>query len=278
MTRKMTSADSSQEVDQRYLVPGLLRGLQILHTFTPERQQQTIAEIARAAGITRTTAFRLVYTLEHTQHLRKVPNSRNYELGSRALDLSHAYLSCLDMIETANPILKALRDETQTSTHLMVLEGRDVVYIARFAGTTSLVSTQCVGSRLPAHATAPGRILLTGLTLSEIAALYENVPLQSYSGAAPDSIGALISRVEEDRRASSIVSWGAYEPSVAAIAAPVYGQDGKILAAISATCPLSTFSQEEFSTVIRGHVETAAMTLSRALGYRRPASAGDARR
>lgn len=254
--------------DQRYLVPGLLRGLDVLHTFTTKCRQQTIADIARAAGLTRTAAFRIVCTLEHARYIRKVPGSRNYELDSRVLDLGHAYLSSLDMIEVAKPILEALRNKTHTSTYLMVREGRDVVYVARALGTTHLVSTQGVGSRLPAHATAPGRILLSGLSNDEIRMLYKGVPMASYSGSTKTTIAGLVAQLESERSEGSIVSWGEYEPGVAAVAAPVHGQHERVVAAVSATCPLHTYPQEFFSTSVRKLTERAALEISRSLGNR----------
>lgn len=260
--------EAANDIDARYLVPGLVRGLEILQTFTTERQQQTIADIARSIDVTRSTAFRLVYTLEALGFLQKVDDTRKYQLTSRVLDLGHTYLAGQDLIETANPILRALRDETQTSTHLAIREGRDVVYIARFAGNTRLVSSIGVGSRLPLHATTPGRVLLTGLSLPEIARLFEGHAFKSYTASTPTDVGALISQVEADRKEPSLVSWGYYEGEIAGISAPVYGQDHQIVAAVTISCPINTFSRDEFEMIIRRRVETAAMELSRALGYR----------
>jgi DNA-binding IclR family transcriptional regulator len=189
------------------------------------------------------------------------------------LELGYSFLAGKDLIEIANPILRRLRDETQASSHLAVREGRDVVYIARFQGNTSLISAKSVGSRLPAHATAPGRVLLSALPLAEVVTLYEDYKFETYTRDTPDSMGALVTLVERDRKDHSIVSWGFYEADVASIAAPVRNSEGKVEAAISVSCPISVYDRDTFSTRIRRIVEEAAADISRGLGHRATSAA-----
>lgn len=263
----MPAQDVAAELDERYIVPGLQRGLQILQTFTRDRQTQTVAEMAKRVGIGRSTAFRIVYTLEATGFLRRMPETHRYQLGSRVLELGHSFLAGKDLVEVASPILQRLRDDTDTSTHLAVREGRDVVYVVRFQGNTSLISAMSVGSRLPAHASAPGRVLLTGLPLSEVVALYDGYTFESYTDQTPTGIGGLVSLVEQDRGQPSVVSWGFYDPNVASIAAPILNSTRKMEAAISVSCPINTYKRTEFETRVRAKVEEAAADVSRGLGY-----------
>jgi len=269
----MTRDPPSDKLDLRYIVPGLLRGLQILRSFSRDHQEQTLAEMARSVGIPRSTAFRIVYTLESEGFLRRAEDAKHYQLGSRVLELGYSFLAGKDLIEIANPTLRRLRDDTQASSHLAVREGRDVVYIARFQGNTSLISAKNVGSRLPAHATAPGRVLLSALPLAEVVGLYEDYRFETYTRDTPDSMGALVTLVERDRKEYSIVSWGFYETDVASIAAPVRNSEGRVEAAISISCPTGVYDRETFSTRIRRIVEEAAAEISRGLGYRAASAA-----
>ncbi len=264
----MLNDESAPVLDERYIVPGLQRGLQILQSFTHDRQQQTVAEMAKAVGVTRSTAFRIVYTLEATGFLRRLADTRRYQLGSRVLELGYSFLAGKDLIEIANPILKKLRDESQASSHLAVREGREVVYIARFQGNTSLISAMSVGSRLPAHATAPGRVLLTGVPLSEVVALYEDYDFETYTPQTPRNMGELVGLVDEDRRETSILSWGFYDPDVASAAAPIFNASGKVEAAVSVSCPIKTYDRATFEGQVRAKVEAAAAEISRGLCYR----------
>lgn len=262
------SGDKEDQIDERYVVPGLLRGLQILQTFTRERQEQTVADMARLIGVNRSTAFRIVYTLEMAGFLRRAADSRRYQLGTRVLELGYSFLAGKDLIEIATPVLRRLRDSTHTSTHLAVREGREIVYVARFQGNTSLISAMTVGSRLPAHATAPGRVLLAGLPLSEVVGLYEDFTFETFTPETPDSMSALISRVEQDRKQPLVVSWGFYDANVASIAAPIHGATGKCEAAISVSCPINTYDRPTFEGRIARLVEDAAAEISSGLGYR----------
>ena len=145
--------DAAEGLDRRYLVPGLIRGLSILESFSRDRQEQTIAQIAKNVGHQRSTTFRLVYTLEAVGYLERVGATKTYRLSAKVLGLGYSFLSGLELVDVASPILEKLRDDTMCSTHLVVREGTDVVYIARFSGSTQLISGITVGTRLPAHAT-----------------------------------------------------------------------------------------------------------------------------
>ncbi|MFC7557433.1 IclR family transcriptional regulator [Pseudoroseomonas wenyumeiae] len=151
------------EPDERYLVPALIRGLGLLQAFGPGRTEMTLAELAAAIGVTRSAAYRLAYTLEHLGFLRHDPRGRRYALGPEVLRLGYGYLASRDLVEVAGPALEALRDRTGWSAHLGILEGTEVVYVARVPTRRSVASNVQLGSRLPAHATAMGRILLAAL-------------------------------------------------------------------------------------------------------------------
>lgn len=260
--------DLRDDAETRYIVPGLMRGLQTLQAFTQDQQELTVAELARLVDVNRSTAFRLVYTLEAAGFLQRVSDTRRYRLGSRVLELGYSFLAGKDLIEVASPVLARLRDDTNTSTHLVIREGRNAVYIARFQGNTSLISAVNVGSRLPVHATAPGRVLLAGLPLADVVALYEGYDFETYTALTPSSMGALVGLVEQDRKHPLVVSWGFYDASVASIAAPIHNAAGGVEAAISISCPINTFDKPAFEGRIQRLVEAASAEISRGLGYR----------
>lgn len=260
----MSDDDKPQE---RYIVPGLVRGLKILQCFSDEDQELGVSEIARRIGTTRSTAFRLVYTLEHLGFLTRVGDSKRYRIGSRVLELGYRYLSTLDIVELAKPVLEALRDSTNTSTHLIIRDGSEIVYVDRCNSRMMFSSNVGVGTRLPAHATAPGRLLLSRLPTTEVVSLYDGIELEAHTEQTPATIGALISRIEKDRQEPSIVSWGFFDPKVSSIAAPVCDRTGNAVAAVSVSCPMGTYDRDEFDGRIRELVEAAAGEISQALGY-----------
>ena len=144
----------------RYLVPGLVRGLRVLELFDRAHPEWNLSELAAAAGLPRSTTYRLVVTLAHLGYLESARSRKTYRLSARVLNLGFEYLGSQELVEIAHAPLERLGARTGGSTHLGVLDGTDVVYLLRIAGPSRLVSNVRVGTRLPAHATVMGRALL----------------------------------------------------------------------------------------------------------------------
>lgn len=260
-------AAAGGEADDRYLVPGLVRGLQALQAFTPERRRMTLVEIGAALGITRSAAYRLVYTLDQLGFLVHDPQTRTYALGPAVLRLGYGYIASRDLLEVASPHLEALRDRTQWSAHLGVLEGRDVVYLMRMPTRRAVSSVVQVGSRLPAHATGMGRVLLAGLEDAAIEALYRDARLESYSGRTPTTPPALLKQARLDRASGTVTNVAGYEAGVTSIAAPVRDVSGRVVAAINISTVALLVTEAELRGPLAQEVAASAATISRALGH-----------
>lgn len=169
--------------EDRYLVPGLVRGLDVLKLFTPERPALRLAEIAAALGITRSAAFRTVYALSETGCLLHDERAQSYALGPGVLRLTYGYVATREIVEIAQPELQRLRVRTGWSAHLGVLEGTSVLYVLRVPAPQRDVSIVQVGSRLPACSTTMGRVLLAGLFEAELVALCRGEAKAAAGGA-----------------------------------------------------------------------------------------------
>ena len=144
--------------EDRYLVPGLMRGMRLLEKFTHNQQEWRLSELARALELPRSTVFRLVHTLEKLKYLERHPQRKTFQLGNRVLNLGFEYLASQEMLEVVRPFLTILNEQTRCSVHLGVLDNREVVYLLRIAGRQHLASNVGVGTRFPAHATTMGQI------------------------------------------------------------------------------------------------------------------------
>lgn len=236
-----------------YLVPGLARGLAALRSFTPQRPEQGLADIARSLGVTRSAAFRTIHTLVSEGYLLEVPGKSAYRLGPQVLGLSYGFLASRELLEVAQKPLEALRDELDWSTHLGVLDGRHVLYLIRYPATDGLSSLVHVGSRLPATQTAMGRLLLSQKNEREIRRLMADRP--------KTEIAAALAKREQDRRSSAVVHEGQFESGLCSVAAPVHDMSGAVVAAISATKSAQKVEEE-----IRTATQWAAKSISRGLG------------
>lgn len=227
--------DMSDDTRNRYIVPGLERGLKLLGSFTRERPEAGLGELAREHDLPRTTVFRLLHTLEANGFVTRVPGGKRYRLGSAVMNLGFEFLSTLELPDVARPILETLRDETGASAHLSVREGDEIVYVSRYASRSALTSNIRVGSRLPAHASSMGRAMLACLPRAELERLYGDRPLSRYTEQTPGDLGALLDLLEGDRQRGYVVSRSYYERGVVSIAAPVSDHAGRAVAAINIT-------------------------------------------
>jgi DNA-binding IclR family transcriptional regulator len=247
-----------------YLVPGLMRGLNVLDAFKPDRREMSLSKIAGVLGISRSAAFRSVYTLAHLGYLLHDTRTHTYTLGPAVLRLGHGYIAARELVQVALPELERLRDETDWSAHLGVRDGRTVIYMLRVPSRMGMGSIVHVGSRLPAAATTMGRVLLTDLDEGSLVALYREESYDQAPGGTPRSMADLIEQWRRDRQSEIVVQIGNFERGMASVAAPVRDISGSIIGAINATRAFSGESSVE-DRVINAIVESAAR-ISRLLG------------
>ncbi|UFN49695.1 helix-turn-helix domain-containing protein [Roseomonas sp. OT10] len=260
--------------DDRYLVPGLVRGLQALQAFSADRRRLTLGELAAALGVTRSATYRIAYTLDQLGFLLHDPATRTYSLGPQVLRLGYGYLAGRDLVEVATPHLEALRDRTGWTAHLGVLEGVEVVYLARLPTRAALASVVHVGSRLPAHATTMGRVLLAALDPAEVTARFASHPMRRYGAGTATTLPALATQLKADRARGFVAHVAGYEAGVASVAAPVRDVSGQVVAAVNVSTVALLTNEAEMRGRLAKEVLAAAAAISRALGHVGEAEAG----
>jgi DNA-binding IclR family transcriptional regulator len=261
-----STAAPDGESSERYLVPALIRGLNILQELSGERRL-TLSEVAAALDVTRSSAYRLLFTLCHLGFVDFDTDTKTYALGSQVLRLGYGYLASRDLVEVAMPHLLRLRDRTGWSAHLGELHGRDVVYLARVATRRSIASTVHVGARLPARATTMGRVLLSGLSNEEVRELYRDERFSAIDGNAPATLPGLIEQLDGDRAKGVVVQHSGFEPGVDSIAAPIRDMTGAIVAAINISVVALLTNDGELNGPLKAEVLAAADAISRDLGH-----------
>ncbi|PPC77324.1 IclR family transcriptional regulator [Pokkaliibacter plantistimulans] len=258
------SNESTSDSQDRYIVPGLERGLLLLCEFNRQNRTLTAPELARRLKLPRTTVFRLLATLETMGFVNRSGNE--YRLGMSVLRLGFEYLASLELTELGQPILARLCNGIGYACNLVVRDGRSIVYVAKVTPPSILSSAVNVGTRLPAHATVLGRILLEDLDLSELRDLYPEDHLEVYSAGTPRSVMELFDMVQSDRRRGYALSEGFFEASISTIAAPVRDHTGQVVAAMGATIPSSHIAEELLEPLV-AQVRNSAEELSNLLGY-----------
>lgn len=252
--------------DDRYLVPGLARGLQLLASFTRQEPVLSGAELARRLNLPRASVFRLLQTLEQLGYIEHVGDSTGYKLGIGVLRLGFEYLASMELTEYGRPVLEQLRDQSGYSAHLVVRDGRDVVFVLKAAGRSATFHSIQVGARLPAHATVLGRLLLSDLDMAALAVLYPEKTLAPYTAKTPKTLVQLKALIDKDRAHGYGVSQGGFESGISTIAAPVFNARGEVAAAVSVTVPAQQLP-DELLTSLLPRVQFAATQLTERISH-----------
>ena len=158
------SSDDSPTEDPRNLVNSLSKGLRVLESFSAERTEMTLSEVARAADLDPGTAFRMLNTLVMLGYVARVPDSKRFRLTMKVVDLGLHAIGRSDLRELARPILRSLVGEISEAASLGVMDGADVLYVERVrAGLTRLGVDIRIGTLIPASVGIIGHAMLAFL-------------------------------------------------------------------------------------------------------------------
>lgn len=249
----------------------LERGLAILSFFTPSRPVLGIAEIADELDMSRATAHRYAVTLLALGYLEQEA-SRKYRLGLRVTDLGMSALNSTGLRERAAPYLEELCQRTSYTVSLAVLDGPEVLYVdqARSIRRGLTGEDARTGSRLPAHCTAMGKLLLATLPDAEQATLVAQIKLVKHGPNAITSKRALREALDEIRRTSFAVDDEELAAGLYAIAAPVRDDSRQVVAAVDLAVPSALIACGELVDALGPHLIAAGDRISARLGHRRP--------
>ena len=261
--------------DDRYLVGGLMRGLDVLRCFDREHPTLSLGDVARRLGWRRTEPFRFLHTLESLGYLRRDPVTKRYELTAKVLEIGFSALANLQLPELAQPYLERLRDRTNGSAHVGILDGGDVVYVGRAAARSILSSTIHVGSRLPAHATAMGKTLLAAKTDAWIEEWLAANDLKRYTQHTFGEVRAFLDEIGQIRKRGFAISNQEFEFGIRSVAAPIRNGNSETIAAINVSAAAESLNTQSVADIIVPAVRETALELSQAYGWRSDTAPGE---
>lgn len=212
-------------------VQSLVRGLAVIRTFDAEHAHQTLSEVARRADLSRATARRVLHTLVDIGYV--ATNGKEFTLRPRILELGHAYLNSLELPEVALPHLERLRSEVNESCSVAVLDGTDVVYVARVASRQIMTVAINVGTRFPAYVTSMGRVLLAGLPEDELEEVLGRVELEQLTPYTITDLDKLRAELAKVARQGYALVDQELALGLRSLAAPVRDRAGRVTAAVN---------------------------------------------
>lgn len=225
-----------------HFVQSLERGLAVIRAFDADSPELTLSDVARSTGLTRAAARRFLLTLSDLGYVRT--DGRYFALSPRVLELGYAYLSSLSLPEVAEPHLERLVAEVHESSSVSVLDGEDVVYVARVPTSRIMTVSINVGTRFPAYATSMGRVLLAGLPDDELEAYLENVELKRLSPRTITTATALRSELARTKSQGWAMVDQELEEGLRSVAAPIRDRGGRVVAAVNLSAHASRMSTE----------------------------------
>jgi IclR family transcriptional regulator, KDG regulon repressor len=251
------------------LVPAVTRALDILELFLEGEGTLSAPEITRRLDLPRTTVHELVTTLATRKYLVPVHGQPGrYRLGVRPYQLGSRYAEQLDLAAEGRQVARSVAETCDETVHVALLEGMDVIYIAKVDSTHAVRMVSAAGRRLPAHCTSVGKMLLASLPPAELdARLPADRPLAAmteHSVTSPTELRGQLARIRERGIA---VENRESNPDVSCVAAPVRDSEGKVVAALSISVPMIRWSEERWRELGELAVK-GARQLSERLGHR----------
>jgi IclR family pca regulon transcriptional regulator len=228
-------------------VQSLERGLHVLRALNDASSGLSLSEVAKRTGMTRAAARRFLLTLVNLDYARF--DGRDYSLRPRVLETGRSYLSSLRLPDVALPALERLAYDVRETTSLTVLDGDEIVYVARVHGFRILTVTIAVGTRFPAYATSTGRVMLAGLDDGELDAYLSRADLRQLTAGTLTGPERLAQEIRRVRRQGWVIVDQELEAGLRSIAAPVHDAQGRVIAAVNISTtagrtPLDTMRHE----------------------------------
>ena len=245
-------------------VQSIERCLAVIEAFTGHAGGMSFSELASATGLSKPTVRRILLTLEALGYARSVGS--RFALTPRVLDLGYAYLSSLNLTSVAHPVMEALTDQLRESTALSALDGVDVVYLNRVHRHRISSLGLAVGTRLPAHATSSGHVLLADLPPEAIADYFSKADLKPLTNRTLTTKSALLDRLKKVRARGWDIVDQELEIGRISAAAPIRDANGAVVAALSFSCGSIERSVEEIADQVLPLLMASAEQISGAIG------------
>jgi DNA-binding IclR family transcriptional regulator len=262
----------AHDIEDAYLSPPVQRAAALLRHIAEGDRVLNMSRTARTLGINRTTLLRLLHTLEAERLIETDGERGGWRIGLGLIGLASHALSSIDLVQIATPVAERLAATLGLSSHLAVLDGREVVFVVRRAPNSALVSNVRVGSRLPAHATNLGRIVMAHMPTAAVERLYRGRTMQALTDQTPATFAQLRHRLDMDRSAGLAWSEGFVEAGLTSVAAPVFDASGAPVAALNVSGRGESFSGAGRRDEIETRLRAAAEEISRRLGWLPPAA------
>lgn len=244
---RVTRTEEEQDARRRDpdRVESLDRGLRVLQAFGQAPGPTTLSDVAKATGLSRATARRILHTLQQAGFV--AGDGKFFELQPRVLTLASAYLASNQIVAVLQPVMDEVASEAREVCSLAIADGDEAVFIARASPARVFSGGIDIGYRLPLHCTSVGRVLLARLDDAALRARLESLAIEKQTEQTVTDRAALFDAITGDRdRGYALVDQEA-EPDFRSIAVPIRRYDGTVVAALNIGAHVDRISTDEMT-------------------------------
>ena len=254
---------------ERYRIRAVERALLLLKVFLGNDSELSATEISKRIQLDPSTTFRMLATLEEQGFVRQDPGSGKYHLGVICLELGSQFLKNNDTRRSSLDVMQYLRDQFGETVHLGILDGSEIVYLEKVAGSRAIgLMSSRVGGRAPANATGIGKVLLAHLSQDELRARFPRLKLPRCTDTTITDWQAFEKEMARVRENGYAIDHQEFEAGVKCVAAPVYGHKG-IVAALSISAPVERMDEHIKKQGLIDAIKQAAAQISTESGWGR---------
>jgi DNA-binding IclR family transcriptional regulator len=252
-------------------VQAIERGCMILDALGKGKQSYSIQELSSGLNLPKPTIHRILSTLRHFGFVAQNEVSKEYHLGFRLVELGHIVLDQIDLRKVAEPFLTKLTNRVEETTHLVILDQGEIVYLDKVENASdprSLRMVSRIGMRGYAHSCAVGKVLLSSLSDSERVKILAQKGLPQLTKNTITNLSKLNKHLTGVRAQGYAVDDEENEEGVRCVAAPVRNDQGNVIAAISISGPTVRMTEKRIHKELKTKVMKTALEISKKLGYK----------
>jgi IclR family pca regulon transcriptional regulator len=238
----MNAAPDKPRKDGEYLST-LARGLSVLRSFTKERPEMTLSEVAAATELSPAVARRCLHTLVDLGYVGR--KGKRFLLTPEVMGFASAFLESMNLEEVVRPHLQELRDETGDSSSLAVLSGEDILYLVHVSTNRRFRLVAGFGTRFPAYPTSLGRVLLAYQSPADIDAYFAHLETEQLTDRTVTAEPALRRILEECHETGFASIQDELDYGIVSVAVPVFDTEGAIVAAINCSTATTRVNQAQ---------------------------------
>lgn len=226
----------------RSFVSSLDRGLRLLEVLAGAGRPLTLSQLSKALGFDMATTTRFCFTLNHLGYIERAP-SKQYQLTPKILTLGYGVVCGYDLCRMAEPYLRELSATLGETVNMAVLDGVEIIYVARFKTEQILQTDLHIGSKLPAYCTSMGKVMLAHLPQEEMQSIVDRFRFVKLTYRTQDSRETLLTELERVRRQGFATNDEELSVGLRSIAAPVVRNERPV-AAVNIAVPTTRYSME----------------------------------